>query len=250
VGCLPVPRDEKGKRYLNFCSEWYKTGCNERCWIYIIEDGAEYRRNAVELMTQEVIRSYQQLGDSKSWSDWMHNILSARQVLVPAATFHERVLARFDPVTLDRLVWKTIPDEPSDLESFFHANERRNRGIRLELKNERYGKEAQSFRTNELMEIAQKIVVDCHLSIKAKETHVELDLLEIARSLLDPFDEKEEWPIFKNIILRWKSDNQLKKVRNWVTLQDLQHPQPAAQGNEGIEEPISKEISACKLQCI
>jgi hypothetical protein len=63
-------------------SEWYKRGWKGRCWIHIIEDGAEYRRNAVELTTQEVIRSYQQLGDSKSWSDRTHNIFSAaRQVL-------------------------------------------------------------------------------------------------------------------------------------------------------------------------
>jgi hypothetical protein len=78
-----------------------------------------------------------------------------------------------------------------------------------------YGKEAASLRTNELTEIAEKIMLDCHLS-KGKGRHVNFDLLEIARSLLDPLDEKGEWPIFKNIILRWKSHNQLKKVRNWA----------------------------------
>jgi hypothetical protein len=89
----------------------------------------------LELTTEEVIQSYVQLlGDSEKWRTAI--VLDARQVLVPAATLHERVLARFDPVTFDRLMWKRMPNErgPSALESFLVVNKGKNDAIRRELK--------------------------------------------------------------------------------------------------------------------
>jgi hypothetical protein len=187
---------------------------------------------------------------------WRRNddILQARHVLVPAGTLHERVLARFDANHF-RLSAVWMPTgRPSQLGSFSLKNERWNKKIRFDLEKCQDDKGYECYRTNKLVEMAEDIVLDCHLSFNGEVRGIKLDLLEVARSLVDPLDEEIEWPVFKQIILRWKSGKQLKKVRRYLyeqklMMQDHQHP-PVAESNEGIKEDRSKEISTGKLQCV
>src|SRR5271155_2011075 len=68
------------------------------CWIYIIEDGPEYRREAVSLTELNTIDNFLEGFDTTDMEpkrkEW---ILNASEVLVPATTLNRRAIARFDP---------------------------------------------------------------------------------------------------------------------------------------------------------
>jgi len=157
----------------------------------------------------------------------MDDVLRAREVLVPADTLHDRVLARFqvDPRTFGYLLehWKSsrVLKDPSklgsDLEPLSFVNRWWNDSIKLELTKCQDDKLFYCYRIKRLVKIAENVVLQCHLSNKATERGLELDLLELARSFVGPLDEAGEWPILKDKILdlSWKTRNRpLKKVRN------------------------------------
>lgn len=139
--------------------------------------------------------------------DW---ILQAREVLVPACTLSERIVARFDPDCGHQFQtftkrWRKDDDK---LHSFNWSNDWQE-VVKDEMKPWKTGKGSFHLAnhnctwTNKSMEIAEDVVQQ--YKVPPNGTARTIALLEILGSLLAPWAGKEEWLEFKVQLARWKA---------------------------------------------